>query len=102
MMTALSRVFLLVGISLLSLDSLQAQGGQKEPPIPSDDVLALLLSYESRVLPQHISIGIVVRGEASLGEKFGTHHSIHVTFIWPIAKDGRRVREVATEIRELL
>lgn len=54
------------------------------------------MSYESKVLETHITIGVVVRGEADLSKKFKTQHAIHVTFIWPVNESGRRVRQTET------
>ena len=72
---------------------------QKEaPPLPSNAVLKRLLSYESRVRDAYITIGVVVRGEAVLSKGFKTDHAIHVTFIWPVADKGRRVRKTDTRV----
>ena len=94
-MTSLLRSVLSACVLLISLAPLRAE---EPPPLPSDEVLARLLSYESKVLETHITIGVVVRGEADLSKKFKTQHAIHVTFIWPINEGGRRVRHTETRV----
>lgn len=94
-MRVLSQILLSASILLISIVSAQAE----EPPeLPSNATLARLLSYESKVLESQITIGVVVRGEADLSKKFKTQHAIHVTFIWPLDKNGARVRSTETRV----
>lgn len=94
-MRTLFRVILSVGLVMISFNSVRAE---EEPPLPTNETLARLLSYESKVLESHITIGLVVRGEADLSKRFKTHHAIHVTFIWPISENGGRVRKADTRV----
>lgn len=92
------RVLLPVSLVLL-IASAPLQAAEDPPPLPSYELLARLLSYESRVLESQITIGVVVRGETALSHRFKTDHAIHVTFIWPVSDDrGSRVRETDTRV----
>ena len=48
--------------------------------------------------PAEITIAVLVRGEADLSKNFKTKDAIHVTFIWPVAENGRRVRAVENRV----
>ena len=93
---SICRVFLACGLVLLSLGALQAQTSR--PALPSHETLARLLGEEARVRPAEITIAVVVRGEANLSKDFKTKDAIHVTFIWPVAEKGRRVRAVENRV----
>lgn len=94
-MTGVLRPFL----SVLVLFGATFSAIAEEPPaLPNNETLARLLSYESRALENHITIGVVVRGEANLSKTFKTQHAIHVSFIWPVNEDGRRVRKTERRV----
>lgn len=95
-MTGVPRAFLSV---LLFLGATFSALADEEPPaLPTNETLARLLSYESRALENHITIGVVVRGESNLSKTFKTEQAIHVTFIWPVNENGRRVRKTDTRV----
>ena len=90
------RVFLSLALFQASLGMLQAQTGR--PDLPPHETLARLLGEEARVRAADITIAVVVRGEADLSKNFKTKDAIHVTFIWPVAENGRRVRAVENRV----
>ena len=95
-MSRLICLFLPVVALFVTMQS--ALANEDLPALPSNEVLARLLSYESEVLERHITIGVVVRGEADLSNSFKTDHAIHVTFIWPVPDRGSRVRKTDTRV----
>lgn len=96
MTISFSRLVLSIGLLFLALGSLHAAG--ERPALPSHETLARLLGEEARVRAADITIAVVVRGEADLSRKFKTKDAIHVTFIWPVPENGRRVRAIETRV----